>query len=631
MYKYLNFLLFAFFFTPFACISQKTTVNKNAKEHYMKAERLMAEQHFLEAINEYKKTLDSDPNYSYAILALGECYAELKNIESAKTYYEKYLGSNPKKTEVYYALGKLYRDNMRYKEALPYFETFIAKEKLNEELKSKAAKSILDCNFAKDAMQHPVPFAPEKVGIQINTDYPEYFPSISADEQYFIFSRLVDYRQEDIYITHKENGTWAPSKPISELINHPDFNEGALCISSNGQYIFFSSNKQMENYGSHDIYFSMLKGNTWSKPFNAGPKINTRYWDSHPSLTADGRTLYFLSTRPGGYGAEDIWYTTLDSTDHWMEAKNLGPTINTPLQEFTPFIYADGNTLFFSSDGHAGMGGLDILYSIKDSSGNWSEPKNLGYPLNTPGRESGFVLSANGKTAFYASEEKGKPSNIDIYTFELYKEAQPKPVAYLKGIITDSKTGKIVKARVELIDLETGTSAGTVQNNSISGEYLICLPPNKNYALNISSDGYLFYSENFEFRLKSGIEPMQKDIQLKPIVGGEIIVLNNVFFEVNKAELKPESKIELDKIFNFMTFNTAVKMEISGHTDNTGDKTSNQKLSENRAKSVVNYLIKKGIDASRLVAKGYGDTKPVLPNTSNENKAKNRRTEMKVL
>jgi outer membrane protein OmpA-like peptidoglycan-associated protein len=268
---------------------------------------------------------------------------------------------------------------------------------------------------------------------------------------------------------------------------------------------------------------------------------------------------------------------------------------------------------------------------VKDSAGNWGEPKNLGYPINSPDIESGFVLSANGKTAFYATEEKGKPSNIDIYTFNLYPAAQPKPVAYLKGIITDSKTGKIVKAQVQLIDLETGKSAGTVQNNALSGEYLICLPPNKNYALNVSSDGYLFYSENFEFRLHSITEPMQKDIQLKPIVGGESIVLNNVFYEVNKAELKPESKIELNKVVAFLNYNKTVRLEISGHTDNSGDKTLNQKLSENRSQSVVNYLISMGIDASRLVARGYGDSKPVLPNTTMENKAKNRRTEMKVL
>ncbi len=631
MIKCFTVLFLAFFLLPYSCKSQKTSPpNKSAKEHYNKAEKFFAEYKYNEAIAEYKKTLAADPDYSFALSGLGDSYAALKDMENAKLYYSKYISHYPDKPDAYFSMAKLYKENMNYEDAIPFYEKYISKEKENAELKIKAAKYILDCRFAANAIKNPVPFEPKSVGDKINSAVPEYFPSISADEQYFMFSRLVNRQQEDIYITHKKDGAWVQGLPISELIN-TDYNEGALCISSNGQYFFYSSNKPDQNYGSHDIFYSMLQGNKWSKPFNLGPNINSTYWDSHPSISADGRTLYFLSTRPGGYGNEDIWYSTLDSTNHWTEAKNIGPAINTPYKEFTPFIYADGNTLFFSSEGHPGMGGLDIFYSTKDENGIWGEPKNLGYPINTPDVESGFVLSANGKTAYFATEEKNQHYNIDIFTFDLYAAAMPKSVAYLKGKVTDSKTGKIVLATAQLIDLETGKNAGSVQNNIVTGEYLICLPPNKNYALNVSSNGYLFYSENFEFRLKSGTEPMQKDIQLKPILGGESIVLNNVFFEVNKAELKPESKIELDKVLAFLNQNNTVKLEISGHTDNSGDKAINQKLSENRAKSVVAYLTAKGIDASRLVAKGYGDLKPVLPNTSAENKAKNRRTEMKVL
>jgi outer membrane protein OmpA-like peptidoglycan-associated protein/tetratricopeptide (TPR) repeat protein len=630
MIKCFNVLFLLLFLIPYSCKSQKVSSQaKNAREHYHKAELLFSDGKYKEAVVEYKKTLSIDSDYSYAIFGLGDSYAALKDIDNAELYYGKYISKYPEKSEGCFALAQCFKDNMKYEEAIPYYELCLAREKQSEDMKTKAARYILDCRFAAVAIKNPVPFEPKSVGEKINTDLPEYFPSISADGQSFIFSRLVR-QQEDIYITHKVNGEWVESQPISPLIN-TDYNEGALCISSNGQYIFFSSNKPDENYGSHDIYFSLLQGNTWSKPYNLGPKINSTSWDSHPSISADGRTLYFLSTRPGGYGAEDIWYSTLDSTNHWNDARNIGPVINTPYREFTPFIYADGNTLYFSSEGHPGMGGLDIFYSTKDGNGNWSEPKNLGYPINTPNIESGFVLSPNGKTAFFAAEEKNQHNNIDIFTFDLYPEAQPKSVAYLKGKVTDSKTGKIVIATAQLIDLETGKNAGTVQNNYATGDYLICLPPNKNYALNVSAKGYLFYSENFEFKLKSGTEPMQKDIQLKPIVGGESVVLNNVFFEVNKADLKPESKIELDKVFALLNDNKTVNLEISGHTDNSGDKISNQKLSENRAKAVVSYLTAKGIDASRLVAKGYGETQPVMPNTTPENKAKNRRTEMKVL
>ncbi len=631
MAKYYFLLFSLFFLLPSSCKSQKpSVVNKSAKEHYRKAELLFSERKYENAIEEYKLTLDADPNYSYALFAIADCYSLLKDIANSKIYYEKYIAQYPNKSEAYFALAQTYKDHMMYEEAIPLYENYLLKEKLNDALKTKASKYILDCKFAAKAIKNPVPFEPINMGNKINTEVPEYFPSISADEQNFIFSRLVDKQQEDIYITHKENNEWVPSQPISSLINS-EYNEGALCISSNGQYIFFSSNKPDENYGSHDIYFSFLQGNKWSKPYNAGPKINSKYWDSHPSLSSDGRTLYWLSTRPGGLGAEDIWFSTLDSIDHWSEAKNIGPKINTPYKEFTPFIYTDGNTLFFSSEGHPGMGGLDIFYTLKDENGNWSTPINLGYPINTPAVESGFDLSSNGKTAFYATEENRKPFNIDIFTFTLHTAAQPKPVAYLNGTITDIKTAEIVKATVQLIDLETGKNAGSVENNSMSGEYLICLPPNKNYALNVSAAGYLFYSENFEFKLKSATEPMRKNIKLKPISGGESIVLNNIFFEVNKADLKSESKAELDKILKFLNDNPTVRLEISGHTDNTGDKISNQNLSENRAKSVVSYLTRGGVIASRLTAKGYGDSKPVMPNTTQENKSKNRRTEMKVL
>lgn len=631
MSKYYSCLFILLFIFPYSCKSQKPSgASKSAKEHYNKAERLFAERKFEDAISEYKRTLDADPNFSFALFAIGDCYAAMKNIESAKFYYDKYISQYPNKTDAYFAMAQLYKDNMKFDEAIPYYEKYIAKEKLNDALLTKSKKNILDCKFASNAIKNPVPFTPVSMSDKINTDFPEYFPSISADNQSFIFSRLVNRQQEDIFITHQVRGDWAPSLPISDLIN-TEYNEGALCISSNGQYIFFSSNKPDENFGSHDIYFSLLQGNTWSKPYNAGPKINSKYWDSHPTLSADGRTLYWLSTRPGGYGAEDIWYSSLDSTDHWTEAKNIGPTINTPYKEFTPFIYSDGATLFFSSEGHPGMGGLDIYYSLKAGDGTWGTPTNLGYPINTPDVESGFVLGTDGKTAYFATEEKDKHFNIDIFTFPLYQEARPKPVAYLKGIVTDSSTGKIVKCTALLIDLETGKSAGMVQNNTTTGEYLICLPPNKNYALNVSAEGYLFYSENFEFKLKTITEPMQKNIQLKPIVGGARVVLNNIFFDVNKADLLPESKAELDKILSFLNHNKTVRLEIGGYTDNTGDRSANLKLSENRAKSVINYLTNKGIDPSRLVAKGYGDANPVMPNTTPENKAKNRRTEMKVL
>jgi outer membrane protein OmpA-like peptidoglycan-associated protein len=622
-----SFLIFS------SCQAQKVSQSalRLAKMHYQNGEALSSQHKYDEAIEEYKKAYDNNPALSDALFAIGDSYAALHDVENSKKYYEEYIKVKPGNTDAYFALGMLMKDNGKYDEAAGYFETFISKEDKNQELIQKAKGYLADSKFASEAVKHPVPFDPKSVGDKVNTSDPEYFPSVSADESTLSFCRKVGRMQEDIFISKKDaNQQWTQAVPISNLIN-TEHDEGALCISANGQYIFYSSNKPDENYGSQDIYFSYLIGNTWSKPYNAGPMINTQYWDTHPSLSADGRTLYWLSTRPGGFGNADIWCSTLDSNDKWTTAKNLGPTINTQAQEFTPFIYADGKTLYFSSSGHPGMGGKDIYYSIKDSLGNWGTPVNLGYPINTPNSESCFILSANGKTAYFAREDKNDRNNIDIYTFMMPESEQPKAVAYLKGIVSDIKTGKIVKANIQLIDLETGKIAAAMQSNSVSGEYLVCLPPGKNYALNVSASGYLFYSENFSLKVKAANDPMERNIRMKPIEAGENIVLNNIFFETNESSLKPESMVELNKVFSFLTENKTVKLEISGHTDNSGDKSFNQKLSENRAKAVVNYLIAKGIDASRLSSKGYGDTKPVAPNTNPENKAKNRRTEMAVL
>jgi outer membrane protein OmpA-like peptidoglycan-associated protein len=340
--------------------------------------------------------------------------------------------------------------------------------------------------------------------------------------------------------------------------------------------------------------------------------------------------MYFSSNRPGGFGESDIWYSTYGK-GHWSPPINMGSSVNTSGSEQVPFIAKDDQTLYFISDGHVGMGGYDFFVVRKQNDGRWGKPMNMGYPINTPKDEMCFALSANGKEAYISSEREGGIGGLDIYKFELYESAQPQKTGYIKGIVYDAKSFNKLKAKIELIDLETGKTFIEVVSNRITGEFLACLQGNKNYALNVSCDGYLFYSENFSFKNQSASEPLKLDVPLNPILVGERVVLNNVFFDVDKFTLRDESKIELGKLVSFLKINTTIRVELSGHTDNTGDKARNSILSANRAKAVFDYLILNGIEDFRLTYKGYADAQPIADNKTEAGRQKNRRTEFKIM
>ncbi|HAP01074.1 MAG TPA: hypothetical protein DCQ93_04025, partial [Bacteroidetes bacterium] len=343
------------------------------------------------------------------------------------------------------------------------------------------------------------------------------------------------------------------------------------------------------------------------------------------------KTLYFASTRDGGFGGSDIWMTQKDSSGHWTNPVNVGKPINTYFDEQTPFIHPDGQTLYFSSYGHPGMGSADIFLSRKDANGKWSEPQNLGYPINTKDAEGSFYVSTDGKHAYFASDLKKQTDDYDLYYFNLPNELKPLPVNYLKGIITNAESGEKISADVQLIDLASGNVMNSFSSDPASGYYLISIPSGKNYALNVSKKGFLFHSENFSLADHNPSEPYELNIKLQPMKTGESVVLKNIFFETGSAELKKESTVELDKLISLLKENPTMKIEIGGHTDNVGSDNDNLALSENRAKSVYDYLIKVGVGAARLSFKGYGETKPIATNDTEEGRAQNRRTEFTVV
>jgi outer membrane protein OmpA-like peptidoglycan-associated protein len=358
--------------------------------------------------------------------------------------------------------------------------------------------------------------------------------------------------------------------------------------------------------------------------------VNTSKWESQPSVSANGRMLFFSSNRPGGQGGKDLWYSIKDESGKWREPVNLGEEINTSGDEMSPFIHFDGKTLYFASNGRPGMGGFDIYKTRMTNDSTWTEPQNLGYPINTYNDEMGLIIESDGQKAYFSSE-RDKENGKDIFSFNLYEAVRPDPVAYFKGQVTDKETGKMLVAEFELVNLSTGKSVVSSKTDSY-GNFLVCIPSGYDYALNITKAGYLFFSENFMFEGKHPVlKPFVMSVNLSPLKIGEKMVLANVFYETDSWELKKESLAELDKLLDLLNDNKELVVEIGGYTDATGNIEHNMVLSEKRALSVVDFLVENGISSERLKYKGYGDNSPIGDNITSEGRRLNRRTEVKIL
>jgi hypothetical protein len=326
----------------------------------------------------------------------------------------------------------------------------------------------------------------------------------------------------------------------------------------------------------------------------------------------------------------DLWYSVLSEEGKWRSPVNLGKTINTPGDEMSPFIHFDGRTLYFSSNGRVGMGGFDIYFTKMNDDTTWTEPQNLGYPINTYNDEMGLIIDASGQKAYFSSK-RDDIHGKDIYSFSVYESVRPDPVSYFKGRVYEKGTGKLLIASYELVNLTTGHIV--VSNiTDVNGTFLVCLPPNHNYGLNVSKDGYLFYSDNFMLEgIHSSTEPFIKRIDLSPVRVGEKLILANVFYEFDSWKIEKESFSELDKLVRLLAYNKNISVEIGGYTDAIGTDAYNLDLSEKRARSVMDYLVGKGIMAERLRYKGFGATSPIGNNVTDDGRKLNRRTEIKVI
>ena len=586
----------------------RTSSNK-ALKHYNDGKQHYGFYAFDDAISELRQAIKTDSEFIDAHLLLAEICFDVKNYPLAIESYRNVVRIDVDFFPMaMFNLAHLERLSGFYESAKDHFEQFLAMDSGNEKRRAEAVMGINNCEFSIEALKNPVPFNPKNLGSAINSEYDEYWPSITADGLTLVVTVQIPKKtrstgmglnmQEDFFISRYENGQWLPKKNMGKPINS-ELNEGAQSLSADGHFMFYTACNRPDGLGSCDIYYSSWLGDGWSLPRNIGKPINTSSWDAHPSISPDGKTLYFCSRRPGGKGSIDLWRSTLTEDGYWGEAENLGDKINTPGDEMSPFIHPDNQTLYFSSNGLPGLGDFDLFVTRMNGKGEWEEPKNLGFPINTHGEEMGLIVNAKGNKAYFSSTRLTNAGK-DIFEFELISLLS-------KEIIMEAYSDP-------------------------RGEFLVCIPTNQDYALNVSREGYLFYSDNFSLSgMREITDPFLKDVPLQPIMTGKSIILKNIFYETDSYFLLPKSEAELDKVIQFLEKNPDIRVEISGHTDNVGTAEYNQTLSENRAKSVYKYLVDHQIDPGRLVFRGYGLSRPIDSNESDAGRAMNRRTELKIL
>lgn len=608
-------------------------INKKVAALYEQAITIAQDGNFPEALKILQQAVAKEPGFLDAWLSIGGLHGEMKQYQQAITAYEKAKSIDSNYFRDYnlpYSINLAGKGD--FEKALKAINDFISIPNLNDKSRMVGEYRRKSYQFAiRYAQQKPLGsyrFEPTNLGDSINSKNSEYYPTITIDGKELIFTRRVNGINEDFYGASRNGKGWHAAKPLTGNINTQS-NEGAQNISQDGQWLIFTGCNFPGGAGSCDLYISYLTPGGWSEPESLGNRINTEAWESAPSLSPDKKELYFASNRPGGFGGSDIYVSRLLPNGRWSEPENLGPEINTLGEESCPFIHADNQTFYFTSNGHLGYGGDDLFVARKQPGGKWSKPVNLGYPINTIENEGSLVVSADGKTAWYASDRSDSRGGLDLYTFELRSDIRPARTLWVKGKVYDKKTGKGLPSAVELTDLSSQEMLSKVQTDE-TGNYLVTLPVGKDYAFNVNRKGYLFFSENFALSQQSD-SIFNIDIPLQPIEANATIVLRNIFFDVNKYDLKPESTSELDNLVVLLRDNPTVRIQLSGHTDNVGKEQDNLLLSNNRARAVVKYLVDHGIEEARLSFKGYGASQPVADNDTEEGRAKNRRTELKVI
>lgn len=632
------------------------------KKKYKKPERVA----FL------RECLEADPDFPEANWAMAKeiivhSKLENKSFAPAVPFLFKVISYCPQlHSEPYYYIGFNFYEETKNDSAIKYLEKFIKFKDDDDKKFSKdyegeiyQAKEMIKFAKKENALKKKiVPFDPKVVtGVSTKTD--EYLAYISPDDKLCFFTRkyplksmntvkALDGEKEVFVVAKRDNtGIFNAGEPMSPPFNTTDDNQGGCTISIDNKVLYFA---MMRNEGGAqpncDIYMSKNEDDYWSDIQKIGANVNHPvYWDSQPSLSADGNSLYFVSDRPGGYGGIDLYVSRKDSkTGVWGVPQNLGPKINTRGDEKTPFIHSDSETLYFSSGpnkkgdgGHFGFGGMDIFYTRKDDKGEWTEPENIGYPINTQVDDVGLFVSTDSKTGYFFSYDEGKMrgkgiGKYDLYSFDLYKEARPQETTFIKGEMKDNAGNKIEGAKVELTNTVTKEKTSAVVD-SVNGTFMVAVNLKKkdDVLLTVKKDDYAFSSKIISVKEASfAKQPEPVKIEINEAKVGSSFVINNIYYNTNSADLKKESFIVLEAFADYLKENPSITLEIQGHTDNVGSVKANEALSANRAYTIKAFIEEKGIDGKRITAKGFGPNKPIADNTTETGRAKNRRTEILI-
>ncbi len=655
----------------------KTSEMRDAMRTIKEADKLLIFEppRYEEALELYLEANKFNPENALLNYNIGKCYLHTVQKTKAITHLEKSIKLDPKAAaNQRYILARAYHLNYDFDKAMDMYSKYrhtLTPFELTE-YGDAIDKMIEECEDGKDIVRNPIRVFIDNIGNVVNSKWPEYSPIVSADESVLMFTSCRDvttggkmdpvYNEyyEDIYISKKSGEVWTepenPGKPFNK-----DSHDAIVGLSPDARWVLIY--KGDENGG--DIYICQIREGEWQNPKHLPDEINTKFHESSACFSPDMKGLYFVSDREGGFGGQDIYYTALAEKSKedklfFEDPVNVGSAINTPYDEHGVYMRADGQALYFSSKGHKTMGGYDIFVSYKEND-EWTEPVNIGYPVNTPDDDIFFTVNPTGKHGYYSSFDIKGYGKRDIYMVTFLGPEKPhahkhqfehlafefKPVnetrleeevevkdfalVMIRGKIMDQVSHSPLGVLMEIIDNQSFQMIASFESNERTGEYMVSLPSGKSYAFAVKAKEYLFYSENFDIPPTTVFKEMKKDIYLAKVKVGSKIVLKNIFFEFNKATLKPESIPELERLIKLLNDVPTLKIEISGHTDNVGSQLYNQELSEKRAKAVVDYLVAKDIDRDRLTFKGYGFSQPIATNDNEEGRAMNRRTEFKVI
>lgn len=672
--KFMRYLVIILQFIVFASCSvaqyQYSTKSKKAIEFFEEGMKVSSTRRLDNGAMNYQggidlmlKAIEKDPSFWEAHLFCAELYLDYGKYPESIKEFEAAIAINPNHSvngSTFFSLANAQQLNGDYDAAIKNYDYYVINRNANPDLVNQAYKMRDNCVFARDAIKNPLPFTPINMGAGINTADPEYYPTITVDGKTILFTRRIDdarvplYKeQEDFYVSQLSSGNiWSMAVPMPANVNTM-LNEGAPTISADGRSLIFvacSDQSGDDNYGegrsgkgSCDLFVTKKLGSQWTNPVNLPGNVNSFSWESQPSLSSDGKTLYFVRrvSKRGEPNDYDIFVSKLGDDGNWGAPQRLPDIINTPFPEESVLIHPDGKTLYFASKGHKGMGGSDLFMSHLEANGTWTKPKNLGFPINTKADENSLMVSPDGEVGFFASNREKGFGDLDLYWFNMPEEMRPTKTLYFEGKVFDILTKKPLQGKFQLIDLKTGNVVIVSEADKVTGEFMVSLPVNCDYALNVSFPGYNFFSQNFNMMSPEGLEAVHMDVPMIPITNSAPTILKNVFFDIARATLRPESYVELNKLRDFLKTNPTLKIELGGHTDTRGDAAENQVLSENRAKAVYEYLIKEGIEATRLSFKGYGETVNIYTDaqiakmaTEKEKEAahqENRRTEYKII